>query len=404
MLSVQDIEAEATDDMRRTTILIFLIGMLAALVAARAVQPEKAVPVLAEDYGNNILSLAPPTVTETAGSGMIGELSAYFLSREPTAKNAWTGALRGKSLVLLCADEWAPDPDDRRGNPALYRLARESAAVPNVWRPDWYQGEEGQIFAVLSGLAPTRVGDESALRYAGEQSVYLPFALPRRFAREGYACAAFLRDGSLSDAAYAMGFGAVRAGCDNGETVRAVLAALDGDAPAFAFCQWSGSGEEALAELLAALEETHRTDTALCLLTADADGERAQLYLWGAGLSGAAADVPCSELDLPPTLLNLFGISFDSRFLSGRDIFAPAGDPARPDAATPLVTLGGSAFSAWVTDAGRYDPAADTDASAGSDADRNYIRAVCTLNWQRYVFARRVMETDCFALIFGGRE
>lgn len=390
--------------MRRTTILIFLIGLLAALVAARAVLPEPAVPVMAEDYGYNILSLAPPAVTETAGSGWIAELSAYFLSREPTAKNAWTGALRGKNLILVCADEWAPDPDGRRENPALYRLARESAAIPNVWRPDWYQGEEGPLFAVLSGLTPTRVGDESALRYTGEQSIYLPFALPRRFAREGYVCTAFLRDGTLSDAAYALGFDGVRAGCENGETVDEVLAALDGDAPAFVFCQWSGGGEEALACLLEALEETHRTDTALCLLTADADPERAQLYLWGAGLSGAAADVPCSELDLPPTLLNLFGISFDSRFLSGRDIFAPAGAPARPDDRTPLVSLGGSAFSAWVTDAGRYDPAADTDASAGSDANREYIRAVCTLNYQRYVFARRVVESNYFAIVFGGRE
>ena len=404
ILSLQDIEAEAADDMRRTTIFILLIGMLAALVAARAVLPEPAVPVLAEDYGYNILSLAPPAVTETAGSGMIAELSAYFLSREPTAKSTWTGALRGKNLLLICADEWTPDPNDRRENPALYRLAGESAAITDVWRPDWYQGEEGRPFAVLSGLAPTRVGDESAMRCTGEQSIYLPFALPRRFAREGYACTALLRDGALSDAAAAMGFDDVQAGVANDAAVGALLAALDGDTPVFAFCQWSGNGEAALADLLAALGETHRTDTALCLLTADEDPGRAQLYLWGAGLSGAAADIPCSELDLPPTLLNLFGISFDSRFLSGRDIFAPTGDPARPDAATPLVTLAGSAFSSWVTDAGRYDPVGDVFTPDGSEPDREYIRAVCTLNWERYVYARRVMETNYFAVVFGGRE
>lgn len=391
--------------MRRTTIFLFLLGMLAALVAARATLPEAAVPAMSEDYGYNILSLALPTVKETAGSAMIAEMNAYFLSREATAKNAWTGALRGKSLVLVCADAWAPDPNDRRENPALSRLAAGSAAISRVWRPDWYQGGDGTLFAVLSGLAPTRAGDESALRYAAEHDIYLPFALPRCFAREGYACTAFLTDGTLPDAADALGFGAVRFGQSAEDAAREVVAALDGDIPVFAFCQWDGDGEEALEILMGSLEEEHRADTALLLRTADADAERAQLYLWSAGLSGAAADVPCSELDIPPTVLNLFGFAFDSRFLSGRDIFAPVGDPAAPGAATPLVTLGGSAFSAWVTDAGRYDPAADVFSPAGSAAaQEDYIRAVCSLNYQRYVFARRILENNYFRLAFEGRE
>jgi len=292
--------------MRRTTILIFLLGMLAALVAARAALPEAIVPAMAEDYGYNILSLALPTVKETAGSAMIAEMNAYFLSREATEKNAWTGVLRGKNLVLVCADAWTPDPNDRRANPSLTRLAAGSAAIPQVWRPDWYQGDDGSLFAVLSGLTPTRAGDESALRYAAEQDIYLPFALPRCFAREGYACAAFLRDGTLSGAAGALGFDTVSFGKSAEDAAREVVAALDCDTPVFAFCQWDGSGEEALAFLLGSLEEQHRSDTALCLLAADADAGRAQLYLWGAGLSGAASDVPCSELDIPPTLLNLW--------------------------------------------------------------------------------------------------
>jgi len=382
--------------------------MLAALVAARAALPEAIVPAMAEDYGYNILSLALPTVKETAGSAMIAEMNAYFLSREATEKNAWTGVLRGKNLVLVCADAWTPDPNDRRANPSLTRLAAGSAAIPQVWRPDWYQGDDGSLFAVLSGLTPTRAGDESALRYAAEQDIYLPFALPRCFAREGYACAAFLRDGTLSGAAGALGFDTVSFGKSAEDAAREVVAALDCDTPVFAFCQWDGSGEEALAFLLGSLEEQHRSDTALCLLAADADAGRAQLYLWGAGLSGAASDVPCSELDIPPTLLNLFGFAFDSRFLSGRDIFAPTGDPAQPGAATPLVTLGGSAFSAWVTDAGRYDPAADEFLPAGSElpraAQEDYIRTVCSLNYQRYVFARRVLESNYFRLAFEGRE
>ncbi len=392
--------------MRRLVIFLILFAVLMALVIARAGLPEPSVAVMApaEDAAYNVLDLAPPAVTETAGSGMIAELSSYFLSREPTAKNAFTGALRGKSLILLCADEWAPDPADHRKNPALCRLARESAALGEVFRPDWYQGMDGRLFALLSGLMPTRVEDRTALACTGEQNIYLPFSLPGSLRREGYVCRAFIRSAADADAMFSLGFDDTDVRDAEAEDI---LAALEGEAPAFVFWELAGDGEAALARIMDALYEEHRTDTALCLLTADPDSERAQLYFWGAGLSGAASDVPCSELDVPPTLLNLFGVAYDARFLSGRDIFAEH-VPGEADAATPLVTLAGSAFSSWVTDAGRYDAAETAFTPAGDGVspgrDEGYVRAVSTLNYQRYVFARRVMETNYFRLIFAGRE
>ena len=398
--------------MRRTIVFIILFAVLTALVIARAQLPEPSIPVMAESSasGYNIRDLVLPTVTETAGSAIIAEMNGYFLAREPTAKNAFTGVLRGKNLLLICADEWAPDPTDRSASPTLYRLAQESAQVTEVWRPDWYQGMEGRLFALLSGLVPTRVGDQSSLVYTGAQNIYLPFSLPRGLAREGYDCRAFLPDGTYAPALKALGFGTVLTGTvdASGLTEEALDAFASADKPIFAFCQWNGAGEEALALLWNALGTERRTDTALCLLSADADGQRAQLYLWGAGLSGAASALPCSELDLTPTLLNLVGADFDSRFLSGRDIFAAAPSSVTAEDTTPLVSLCGSAFSPWVTEAGRYDTAArlftpDDGADPLPDEDA-YIRSVCTLQYQRYIFSRRVMETNYFHLVFGGRE
>ena len=300
--------------MQKKNILFFLVIVLAGLVAARGLSRETAIPVMAEPdaYGYNILSLDLPLGTETVGSAMIAEMNDFFLSRAPTAKNAFTGALSGKNLILICADDWTPDPESRVKNPALHRLAAGSAQIVSVWRPEWYQGLDGRLFALLSGLAPTRVNDASSLAYTGEQNIYLPFSLPRAFSRAGYTSIAFMRDAAYAKAMTALGFDEVRLeDASRADAIETLLAALNEDAPVFIFCVWDGSGEASLARLLDALEGgEHRTDTALCLLTADEALERAQLYLWGAGLSGASSDLPCSELDVAPTLLNAFGFAF----------------------------------------------------------------------------------------------
>ena len=397
----------------RKYILLILTGALVWLIAARSVLPDPAAPAFAPAQADeyNILSLTLPAETETAGSGMIGEITAYYLSRQPTAKNALTGVLRGKNLVLICADDWSPVPADRTANPALSRLARESARLTQVWRPDWYQQEEGQLFALLSGLMPTRIRDRSAMTYIGEQNTFLPFALPRALSREGYACRAVAVAPSCAAGMTALGFSetAPADGRSASTIAEELLIALDEtQTPGFFFAQWPGDGEEALSLLLEGIDGTaHRTDTALCLLTADADSERAQLYIWGAGLSGASSDLPCSELDLTPTLLNLFGVPFDSRLLAGRDVFAPPGAPGTASSLTPLVTLYGSAFSDWVTDIGRYDAAADeltASASLSSPRQEEYVRTTSLLCYHRYVFSRRVIESDYFRLLLFGRE
>ncbi len=371
----------------RRFFLFTLLGVLAAIVLARGLLPKPDTAVFAptEGLSYNTLDLPFPGGEETAGSGIAGELSVYYTSRTPTEKHAYTGALTGKNLILVCADDWTPDPEDAGKNPALYRLARQSVKLGDVWRPEWYQGAEGNLFARVTGLVPTRIDDMSSLAYAAAQSISLPFSLPRAFARAGYDCRAYMPDDGLDDGLAALGFSSV-------ETAEDLPAALDGaETPVFLFACWHGDGERALAELFSALSDRHRTDTVFCLLTADADPDRAQLYLWGAGLTGAASEAPCSELDLTPTLLDLFGLPFDSRLLSGRDILAAAGEE-------PLVTLRGSAFSDWVTAAGRYAAPQDTFTGTADDA---YIEAMCLRVYRRYVYDRRAVECDYFRLLTG---
>jgi arylsulfatase A-like enzyme len=142
----------------------------------------------------------------------------------------------------------------------------------------------------------------------------------------------------------------------------------------------------------------------VCLLTGDEEEERAQLYLWGAGVGDVTVDTPCSELDVVPTLLNLFGLSYDSRFLSGTDLFAPSVGTVQTAA---VVSLAGSAYADWVTEAGRYDQAdrlfyCTREGLADNEQTTAYVAEVCQSVYDRYVYARKALACNYFQLILEG--
>jgi len=70
---------------------------------------------------------------------------------------------------------------------------------------------------------------------------------------------------------------------------------------------------------------------------------KSTLIIYTPDMEPVVVDELCSSLDILPTLSNLFGLEYDSRMLSGRDIFSDA---------DPLVIFGN--FS-WMTEQGHYD-------------------------------------------------
>lgn len=409
MLYVSSLEG-GTAAMRRLILFLCILSLL-GLVSARSLlpEPEEVQTAMAVSYGYNILSLNLSLMPETAGSALIAEMNRYYLFRTPTAKNECTGLLEGKNLILICADSWSPDLSDRNSCPTLHRLWQEGIDFTNVYRPDWYQGMDGREFALLTGVVPTNINNKTALIHTGEQHTYFPYSPALALGREGYTALTFYKDENHRPAYEALGFSLlIRSAATDLETAENSLTALLETSPFFAYYVWSGSdGEEALAALMEGLESLGlEDDTVICLLTADTQDQRAHLFLWADGLRSRTASLPCSELDIVPTLLNLFGIGYDSRFLSGRDVFAPAGDADQASSLTPLVSLYGSAYSDWVTPAGNYI-AADSlfwqkgRVLQGTDRITAYVSAVNDLVYNRYVFARRVMENNYFQLALG---
>lgn len=398
----------------RKLFLLLLTGALLVLVTARSLLPE-AQPVqaaMAGSYGYNVLSPDLSLVAETAGSAVIAEINAHYLFRTPTAKNEYTGLLQGYNLILLCADNWSPDMSDRSSCPSVYRLHREGLRFTDVYRPDWYQGTDGREFALLTGMVPTNVNGNTALFHTGDQDIWLPFSLGCAFSLEGYDTMVSFREEAHLDAYLALGFPRrIPAEPDPLTTLKTTLPFMADAEPFFAYYVWdTADGEEALCWLLDYLEKsTLGENTALCLLTANGQSHRAQIFLRAEGLPAAEVSIPCSELDIAPTLLNLFGMDYDSRFLSGRDIFAHTGSADTVSAITPIVSLYGSAYSDWITPAGSYITSESLfwqrlDCFTGSKPLSDYVNDVSQFVYDRYVYARRIMETDYFCLIFDAPE
>ena len=86
--------------------------------------------------------------------------------------------------------------------------------------------------------------------------------------------------------------------------------------------------------------------------------------------------------DVLPTVYNLFGVKYDSRILTGRDILS--------DSFGIAIMRNRS----WVTDKGTYY--ANTGKFVGSEVDSDYIRNINNLVNNRLNIAKLIVETDYY--------
>lgn len=102
-------------------------------------------------------------------------------------------------------------------------------------------------------------------------------------------------------------------------------------------------------------------------------------------------DTPTMSIDLLPTLLNLYGIEYDSRLLPGRDVFSDA---------LPLYFNAGHD---WRTDLGTYLSGTATFYPNDPDADipEGYVEAVRTIVNNRINYCSGVLSSNFFRYLFG---
>ena len=145
-------------------------------------------------------------------------------------------------------------------------------------------------------------------------------------------------------------------------------------------------------------ELTGRQDTDL-----DTSRYRNALILWcGSMTEPVTVDVPCSAVDIVPTLSNLFGLSYDSRLLSGRDILDDSYNAASASGSFPLVILPTSSGNSWATAAGVYEASTRTfTPRPGVTVEEDYVSRINNKVALQYNYAQLLIARDYYRVALG---
>ena len=126
------------------------------------------------------------------------------------------------------------------------------------------------------------------------------------------------------------------------------------------------------------------------------DRDKNGLSIWSGCLENENVDMACEisdptfSLDILPTLSNLFGLEFDSRLLTGRDVFS--------DQEALVFWNNGS----WITNKGKYNTASGEFFPAeGENPDEEYVERISQIVQNRLSFSDQVVENDYYGILFG---
>ena len=135
----------------------------------------------------------------------------------------------------------------------------------------------------------------------------------------------------------------------------------------------------------------------------DTDRYRNALVLWCGGMENAVTVTePCSAVDIVPTLSNLFGLEYDSRLLSGRDVLDKDYDAGSASGSIPLVILPTSSGNSWATAAGVFEASTRTfNARPGVTVEEDYISRVNNIVALQYNYAQQLIARDYYRVALG---
>lgn len=131
---------------------------------------------------------------------------------------------------------------------------------------------------------------------------------------------------------------------------------------------------------------------------------RNTLLMWSGSIKEPIeVDTPCSSIDIVPTMCNLFGLEYDSRLYSGRDVFATNYEPDQYSNCMPLVVFANnkSQGNSWITAAGTYECSTKTfTPNEGIEVDDEYIARVNRLVQAKINYAKLILQEDYFKTVF----
>ncbi len=167
--------------------------------------------------------------------------------------------------------------------------------------------------------------------------------------------------------------------------------------------------EKAMTTLINKLEEAGKLDDTVIVLAADhhpyfmedecveelAGQELDQfslyknnLIIYNSATEHEQLDKICNTIDVLPTVLNLFGIDYDSRLIVGKDIFSTS---------EGLVIF---ADYSWLSDKGKYSSNTDTFESNGEEVSEAYVNRIKKAVNNDYQISINIMVYDYYRYVF----
>jgi len=120
------------------------------------------------------------------------------------------------------------------------------------------------------------------------------------------------------------------------------------------------------------------------------DIHKNNLIIWNSEMkTPITIDKYAESLDILPTVLNLFGIDYDSRLLMGRDILSNSDG---------LVIFNDRS---WITEYGKYDAKEEIFTPfTNQKLDDNYVDEINTIVYNKFVISKNMLETDYYKYVF----
>ncbi|MBD5083832.1 MAG: LTA synthase family protein [Clostridiales bacterium] len=141
----------------------------------------------------------------------------------------------------------------------------------------------------------------------------------------------------------------------------------------------------------------------------DTSRYRNTLLMWsGCVEEPIIVDTPCSSIDIVPTICNLFGLDYDSRLYSGRDIFATNYEADQYSNCMPLVVFANKGKgNAWITAAGTYECSTKTftpNEGIELEDEEDYVKRVNRLVAAKVNYSKLIIQEDYYKYVFADSE
>lgn len=117
---------------------------------------------------------------------------------------------------------------------------------------------------------------------------------------------------------------------------------------------------------------------------------RSNFILWNSEMETVEIEKVGSQIDVLPTIYNLFGVEYDSRLIIGKDILSTE----------PGLAIFGN--SSWVSDKGTYFASSGEFVSRdGVTVDDDYIRYMNSIVSNKITMSRNIMKYDYYRKVLG---